>query len=73
MAKASVKRKVSGKQIVFTVLIFSLLFNYPILSIFNKSVLYCGIPLLFIYLFAAWLAIIVVLFYLAKMPKGRLK
>ncbi len=73
MAKANVKRKISGRQIIFLVLMFSLPFNYPILSIFNKSVLYLGIPLLFVYLFVVWLVIIVILFYLAKIPKGRLK
>lgn len=73
MAKATPKRKISGRQIVFMVLMFSLLFNYPILSIFNKSVFYGDIPLLFIYLFVVWFVMIVLLFYLAKIPKGRLK
>ena len=35
------------------------LFNYPVLSIFNRAVLIGGIPLLYIYLFSAWAAVIV--------------
>jgi hypothetical protein len=35
------------------------LFSYPLLSLFNLGVRLLGIPLLYIYLFSAWLAIIV--------------
>lgn len=31
-----------------------LLLTYPILSLFDKSILIFGIPLLYLYLFAAW-------------------
>ena len=36
-----------------------LLFNYPILSLFNLAEMLAGIPVLFLYLFAAWALIIV--------------
>jgi hypothetical protein len=35
--------------------------NYPLLSIFNHPVLPLGIPLLYLYIFLVWLAIIVLL------------
>ena len=35
------------------------LFSYPLLSLFNLGIRLLGIPLLYIYLFSAWLAIIV--------------
>ena len=35
--------------------------NYPLLSLFNHLLLPFGIPLLFLYLFLSWLAIIVAL------------
>lgn len=31
-----------------------LLFNYPILALFNKPTLFLGIPLIYAYIFAAW-------------------
>jgi len=36
-----------------------LLFNYPLLSMFNLVSLTHGIPNLFLYLFSAWLGVIV--------------
>ena len=35
-----------------------LLFNYPLLALFNVRVSLFGIPLLYVYLFAAWAIII---------------
>ncbi len=37
------------------------LFNYPVLTIFNRAIFVAGIPLLFCYLFAAWFLIVVLL------------
>ena len=42
-------------------LLFLLLFNYPIISIVNQPVLVWGIPLLYLYLFGAWLLMILLL------------
>jgi hypothetical protein len=36
----------------------ALLFNYPILALFNQPSLVFGIPLLYAYIFAAWVALI---------------
>ena len=35
-----------------------LLFNYPILALFNLPVLVAGIPLLYAYIFTAWALLI---------------
>jgi hypothetical protein len=42
------------------------LFNYPILTLFNQRVALFGIPLLYLYLFAVWTAIIVALMLITK-------
>jgi hypothetical protein len=34
------------------------LFNYPLLAVFNHARLVLGVPLLFLYLFAAWALLI---------------
>lgn len=35
-----------------------LLFNYPLLALFNRPVLLGGVPLLYVYVFAAWALLI---------------
>lgn len=35
-----------------------LLFNYPLLALFNRPALLDGVPLLYVYVFAAWVLLI---------------
>lgn len=46
-----------------------LLFNYPLLSLFNHDHLLFGIPLLYLYLFFAWLIVILLTFWSTKGAK----
>ena len=32
----------------------NLLFNYPLLALFNRATMLGGIPLLYVYMFVAW-------------------
>tara|TARA_B100000315_G_scaffold260691_1_gene324130 strand:- start:3327 stop:3569 length:243 start_codon:yes stop_codon:yes gene_type:complete len=48
------------------VILAALLFNPPIMSIFNSTDLILGVPMLFLYLFVAWALIIGLNAYLAK-------
>ena len=43
-----------------------LLFNYPILALFNLSRTIFGVPLLYAYLFTAWAALIVLMALVAE-------
>ncbi|MDZ7579310.1 MAG: hypothetical protein U5R30_01420 [Deltaproteobacteria bacterium] len=43
-----------------------LLFNYPILSLFNLELFLGGIPLLYVYLFAAWTVMIVMIVFIMR-------
>ena len=43
-----------------------LLFNYPILALFNVPGTLFGVPVLYAYLFAAWAALIGLLAFLAE-------
>ncbi len=38
-----------------------LLFNYPLLALFNRAVVVAGIPLLYVYVFVAWALLITLL------------
>ncbi len=47
-----------GPRLVGLFLLGSLLFNYPLLALFNVKAAVFGIPLLYAYLFAAWAVLI---------------
>ena len=48
-----------------------LLFNYPLLSAGERAVMVWGIPALMLYLFVAWLAIIIAIAWGERRTTGR--
>ena len=58
--------KKTNERYVALIILTALLFNPPIMSIFNSTELILGVPMLFLYLFAAWTLIIGLNAYLAK-------
>jgi hypothetical protein len=48
-----------GPRLVGLFLLGCLLFNYPLLALFNTRATLLGIPLLYAYLFSAWALLIV--------------
>jgi len=49
---------VRGQRLVALCLLGLLLFNYPLLAVFNVPEMLFGIPLLYVYFFLAWAALI---------------
>ena len=47
-----------------------LLFNYPVLALFNVSVVIFGIPVLYAYIFVAWAALIALMAFVSE-SRGR--
>ena len=47
-----------GARLVAVFLLGVLLFNYPLLALFNRDVSVFGIPLLYAYIFLAWALLI---------------
>ena len=47
-----------GQRLVAVFLLGVLLFNYPLLALFNRTVLVFGVPLLYAYIFVAWALLI---------------
>jgi len=43
-----------------------LLFNYPILALFNRPVMLFGIPLLYVHIFAAWAVLIALMVFIIE-------
>jgi hypothetical protein len=50
-----------GSRLLALFLLGCLLFNYPMLALFNVRASVLGIPLLYAYLFAAWALLIALL------------
>jgi hypothetical protein len=66
--------KLKGRRLIGVFLLGCVLFNYPILSLFNLKAYLFGIPILFVYLFTAWAGLIG-LISLVTLPeeKGRIR
>jgi hypothetical protein len=45
---------IDQQKLVATFLLGVLLFNYPVLSLFNRAAAALGIPLIYAYIFLAW-------------------
>ena len=57
-------RDVKGQRLIALFVLGCLLFNYPVLSLFNVATVAFGVPLLYVYIFAAW-ALLIALMALA--------
>jgi hypothetical protein len=53
-----------GQRLIALFIFGCLLFNYPVLSLFNVATVVFGVPVLYVYIFAAW-ALLVALMALA--------
>ena len=47
-----------ARRLAALFLLAVILFNYPILSLFNLDVYLFGLPLLYVYVFSAWVVIV---------------
>jgi Na+-driven multidrug efflux pump len=58
--------KINGSRLVGLFLLGMLLFNFPLLYLFNRPLLALGIPVLYLYLFAAWMLIIFLMLIVSR-------
>ena len=58
------RRSIRGQWLICIFLLGVILFNFPVLAVFNVDAALFGIPALFAYLFLAW-ALLILLMYLA--------
>ena len=55
-----------GQRFVALCMLGVLLFNYPILALFNVSGVLFGVPVLYAYMFIAWTALIALMAWIAE-------
>jgi hypothetical protein len=63
--------KINGRRLVGLFLLGLVLFNFPILCLFNRPVLALGIPVLYLYLFGAWSLIIILIMWVDRCAPDR--
>ena len=49
---------VKGQRLVVVFLLGVVLFNYPLLALFNRTASVVGIPVVYMYIFGAWALLI---------------
>jgi hypothetical protein len=49
---------VKGQRLVVVFLLGVVLFNYPLLALFNRTASVVGLPVLYVYIFGAWALLI---------------
>jgi hypothetical protein len=57
---------ITGQRLAAVFLLGCVLFNYPILSLFNKPWEILDFPLLYIYIFGAWALLIGIMAYVIE-------
>ena len=62
--------KINGRRLVGLFLLGVLLFNFPLLYLFNRPVLVLGVPALYLYLFAAWSVVILLMLIISHSKPG---
>ena len=55
-----------GQRFVALCMLGTLLFNYPILALFNVHRTFLGVPTLYAYMFIAWAALIALMAFIAE-------
>lgn len=63
------KSVMKGQRLVALFLIGFLLFNYPLLFLFNSADKILGVPLLYAYIFAAWGGLIGLMAFVVEKAK----
>ena len=57
---------VRAQRFVALAMLGTLLFNYPVLALFNVSGTLAGVPVLYAYIFIAWAALIALMAFVAE-------
>lgn len=60
------KKGVRGPLLLGIFLLGVLLFNFPLLALFNVNTRLWGVPVLYVYLFASWGALIALMYYVIE-------
>ncbi len=57
-----------GQRMVALCMLGCVLFNFPVLALFNVSGTFFGVPVLYAWIFAAWALLIALMAWVAEKP-----
>jgi len=60
------RNEIKGRRMVGLFLLGLLLFNFPVLTLFDRAEFIFGIPALYFYLFVSWILFILLTFLIAQ-------
>jgi hypothetical protein len=63
------QRAIQAQRLVALFMLGCLLFSYPLLSLFNVGGTVAGIPVLYAYLFGAWIVLIALMILVVERSK----
>ncbi|RSK33298.1 hypothetical protein [Hymenobacter metallilatus] len=55
-----------GQRLLFVAVLFAVLLNFPFLSVFNHAGHVAGIPVLYLYVLAAWVLLVLITGWLVR-------
>jgi hypothetical protein len=61
----------NGQRFIALFALGLLLFNYPILALFNVSGTFADVPVLYAYIFIAWAGLIALMAYVAESDRNK--
>lgn len=64
------RTNLARQRLVAVFLAATLLFNYPVLSLFDRPAAIMGVPILYIYIFAIWAAVIAAITWIVERRTG---
>lgn len=64
------RTNLARQRLVAVFLAAVLLFNYPVLSLFDRPAAILGVPMLYIYIFAIWAAVIAAITWIVERRTG---
>lgn len=65
------RSRLTGQRLVAVFLVGCILFNYPILALFDRTASVAGLPLVFAYLFAVWAGLILLMAWVVERHSER--
>ncbi|RLJ65098.1 hypothetical protein [Sulfurisoma sediminicola] len=60
------RSRLTAQRLAALFLLGCVLFNYPVLALFNRAASVLGVPVLYAWIFAAWLALIAVMAFVIE-------
>ena len=60
------KQGIDTQRLIALFLLGWVLFNFPMLSLFNQQATLLGIPSLYVYIFAAWALVVALMAWIAE-------